>query len=167
MGLPLSSKCIFFVKAAILFLVADGVVVVIVTLFIEDMNYLRYALAAYYGAGAISMLGLLYGFKFVKIFYLIHDIVCAHIIFLPLFILAALQLPGMIQTWLLYHNALSTNVVVSDILRYARRTKESGGIGAGEANEDLLDQVNELKKVVNKQEKMLESMGISSPSNDA
>lgn len=223
--LPLSSKCIFFVKAAILFLVADGVwrsdlfrsdislsspvvrvsdlliilvcliilsrvvsanersmpypvrrtigilvavgvVVVIVTLFIEDMNYLRYALAAYYGSGAICMLGLLYGFKFVKIFYLFHDIVCAHIIFIPLFVLAALQLPGMIQTWLLYHNALSANVVVSDILRYARKTKESGGIGSGEANEDLLDQVNELKKVVNKQEKLLENMILSAPRND-
>lgn len=223
--LPFSSKCIFIVKAAILFLVADGIwrsdlfrsdislsepvvrvgdlliilacliilsrvvsanersmpypvrrtigilvavgfVVAIVTLFIEDMNYLRYALAAYYGSGAICMLGLLYGFKFVKIFYLLHDIVCAHIIFIPLFALAALQLPGMIQTWLLYHNALSTNVVVSDILRYARKTKESGGISGNEVNEDLLDQVNELKKVVQKQEKILESMMIPPPKND-
>ena len=223
--LPFSSKCIFIIKSAILFLVADGiwrsdlfrsdislsspvvrvsdlliivvcliilsrvvsanersmpypvrrtigilvavgVVVAIFTVFIEDLNYLRYALAGYYGSGAICMLGLLYGFKFVKIFYLIHDIVCAHIIFFPLFVLGALQLPGMIQTWLLYHNALSSNVVVSDILRYARRTKESGGIGSGEANQDLLDQVNELKKVVYKQEKMLENMGLSAPSND-
>jgi len=155
------------VRRTIGILVAVGIVVDIVTLFIEDSNYLRYALAGYYGSGAICMLGLLYRFKFVKVFYLIHDIVCAHIIFLPLFILAALQLPGMIQTWLLYHNALSTNVVVSDILKYARKTKESGGTGSGEANEDLLDQVNELKKVVHKQQKILESMSLSASSSDA
>ena len=106
------------------------------------------------------MLGLLYGFKSVKFFYRIHDIVCAHIIFIPIFILAALQIPSMIQTWLLYHNALSTNVVVSDILKYARKSKDSGG--AGEVNEDLVEQVNELKKVVYRQEKMLASMGLSS-----
>jgi len=222
--LPFSSKCIFYVRAAILLLVADGIwasdlfrsdmslsnhvlrasdlliilacfivlsrvvsanerslpypvrrtlgilvtvgmVIAIIALFIEDSNYLRYALAGYYGVGAISLLGLLHGFQFVKAFYCIHDIVCAHIIFVPLFVLAALQLPSMIQTWLLYHNALSTNVVVSDILKYARKSKDSGG--AGNANEDLLDQVNDLKKVVNRQEKMLENMGLAAQSSDA
>lgn len=141
-------------------LTAIGIVAVIVTLFVMDSNYLRYALAGYYGVGGISMLGLLYGFKSVKVFYQIHDIVCAHIIFVPLFLLGAIQLPSLIQTWLLYHNALSTNVVVSDILKYARKSKDSGG--AGEANEDLLDQVNELKKVVDRQEQMLIGLGLPS-----
>ncbi|KAL3922916.1 MAG: hypothetical protein SGILL_001947 [Bacillariaceae sp.] len=150
------------VRRTIGILVAVGLMTATILLFLEDSNYLRYALAGYYGMGAVCMVGLLYGFKFVKVFYCIHDIVCAHIIFIPLFVLAALQLPGQIQTWLLYHNALSTNVVVSDILRYARKTKESGGSG-GEANEDLMDQVNELRKVVHRQEKMLESMGVTTP----
>jgi len=217
-SLPFSTKCIFFVRASILFLVAKGIwisdlfrsdlslstnllpastlliilsvliilsrvvsanerslpypvrrtlgilvalsiVATIVALFVEDKNYLRYALAGYYGVGGLSMLGLLYGFKFVKVFYWIHDVVCAHIIFVPLFVLAALQIPSMIQTWLLYHNALSTNVVVSDILKYARKSKDSGG--TEEVNQDLLDQVNDLKKVVQRQEKLLENMGIS------
>jgi len=147
-------------------LVAVGMVATIVALFLEDSNYLRYALAGYYAAGGVCMIGLLYGFKFVKAFYCLHDIVCGHLIFAPLFVLSALQLPGVLQTWLLYHNALSSNVVISDILKYARKSKDSGG-GAGEANEDLMDQVNELKKVVNKQEKMLESMGLASPTSDA
>ncbi|KAG7363584.1 1,3-beta-glucan synthase component-domain containing protein [Nitzschia inconspicua] len=151
------------VRRTIGILVAVGLMAAVVMLFIEDSNYLRYALAGYYGMGAICMVGLLYGFKFVKVFYCIHDIVCAHIIFIPLFVMAALQLPGQIQTWLLYHNALSTNVVVSDILRYARKTQESGGSGGGEANEDLMNQVNELKKIVHRQEKMLESLGIATP----
>lgn len=146
-------------------LVGVGIVIATISLFVLDSNYLRYALAGYYGMGAICLLGLLYGFKFVKGFFCIHDIVCAHIIFIPLFVLAALQLPGMIQTWLLYHNALSTNVVVSDILKYARKSKESGGEG-GPVNEDLLEQVNELKKVVQRQGQMLESLGLSPQAED-
>jgi len=146
-------------------LVAAGIVGALFTLFVGDSNYLRYALAGYYGMGGICTIGLLYGFKFVKPFYCIHDIVCAHIIFIPIFILSALQLPGMIQTWLLYHNALSANVVVSDILKYARKSKESGG--SGETNEDLLDQVNDLKKIVQRQEQMLESIGLVAQGNAA
>jgi len=133
-----------------------GYIISVLILFLEDSNYIRYALAGYYGMGAICLLGLLSGFKFVKLVYLIHDVVCAHIIFIPLIILAALQLPGMIQTWLLYHNALSTDVVVSDILRYARKTQESGG----EANEDLTEQIAELKKIVQKQEQILTNAGL-------
>jgi len=134
-----------------------GLVAGMVTLFLEDQNYIRYALAAYYGLGALSLLGLISGVKFVKQFYLVHDIVCGHFIFFFLFILAALQLPSMIQTWLLYHNALSTDVVVSDILRYARRTQESGS--GGEVNEDLMEQITELRRLVQKQEQVLARAG--------
>ena len=141
-----------------------GIIASILTVFIEDMNYIRYSLAAYYGIGAICLLGLMAGFKFVKFFYMIHDIVCAHIIFVPLFGLAALQLPASIQTWLLYHNALSTNVVVSDILRYARKSKDSGGGSGGESTEELANQVTELRKIVQKQEAALVSAGLSTSS---
>ncbi len=134
-----------------------GIVAGVLTLFIEDSNYIRFALAGYYAVGAICQVGLLYGFKLVKPFYLVHDIVCGHLIFIPLFISAALQLPGMIQTWLLYHNALSTDVVVSDILRYARKSQESGG---GEVNEDIIEQISELRKVVQRQEQLLANAGL-------
>lgn len=147
------------VRRTIGILIFVGLVVGIVALFVEDINYLRYAIAAYYGIGALCLVGLLFGFnRFVKFFYFIHDVVCAQIIFLPLFILGALQLPGHIQTWLLYHNALSTNVVVSDILRYARKNKESSG---GESNEDLVEQVAELRRVVQRQEQMFSGAGFS------
>jgi len=135
-----------------------GIVTGIILVFLEDMNFIRYAISGYYFIGALSLVGLLFGIKFIKHFYFVHDIVCGHIIFVPLFILAALQLPRFIQTWLLYHNALSTDVVVSDILRYARRTQESRG--TGEANEDLVDQVAELRKLVQKQEQLLAKAGI-------
>ena len=131
----------------------------ILTVFVEDSNWLRYTLAAYYGVGALCLLGLLAGVKLVKPFYMIHDYVCGHILFFPLFILGALQLPRHIQTWLLYHNALSSNVVVSDILRYARKTQESIA-GAEAVDEDLVEQIAELKKIVQKQELALQSAGL-------
>lgn len=33
---------------------------------------------------------------------------------------------GVLQTWLLYHNALSAGVAIEDILKFARRSKERG-----------------------------------------
>jgi callose synthase len=147
------------VRRTIGIMLFTGLVAGILTLFLEDKNYIRYSLAGYYGLGALCLLGLLSGVKFVKQFYLVHDIVCGHMIFVPLFLSAAMQLPGHIQTWLLYHNALSTDVVVSDILRYARRTQESGS--GGENNEDMMEQVTELRKVVQRQEQILASAGLT------
>jgi callose synthase len=147
------------VRRTIGIMIFSGIAVGIVTVFAEDTNCIRYAVAAYFMIGAVCMLGLLFGFKFVKHFYFVHDLVCGHIIFMPIFILAALQLPRHVQTWLLYHNALSSDVVVSDILRYARKSQESGG-SAGE-NSDLVEQVAELKRLVLKQEQLLTSSGIA------
>ena len=149
------------IRRTIGIIIFSGMVAGVLTLFIEDTNYIRYALAGYYFLGAVCLIGLLFGFRFVKSFYLVHDLVCGHIIFLPLFLFGALQLPGMIQTWLLYHNALSQDVVVSDILRYARKTQESG---SGESNEDMMEQITELRKIVQKQEEALRTAGLSSAS---
>ena len=146
------------VRRTIGIMLFTGIVLGVCMLFIEDQNYIRYALAGYYGIGALCLIGLLLGVKVVKQFYLVHDIVCGHLIFIPLFVLAALQLPGLIQTWLLYHNALSTDVVVSDILRYARKSQESG---SGESNEELIEQISELRRLVQKQEQVLTSAGFT------
>jgi callose synthase len=131
-----------------------GIIAGFVTIFIEDTNYIRYALVSYFFLGALSMVGLISGFRIVKNIYFVHDIVCGHIIFIPLFILAALRLPHYIQTWLLYHNALSSDVVVSDILRYARRNQQSGRSNA-ESSHDLSEEVAELKQIIQRQEQML------------
>mmetsp|Transcript_9615 Transcript_9615/g.21673 ORF Transcript_9615/g.21673 Transcript_9615/m.21673 type:complete len:2178 (+) Transcript_9615:367-6900(+) len=138
-------------------LIGIGLMVSCITALIEDSNFFRYGFAAYYGIGAMCQIGLLFGSKFVKNFYFIHDLVCGHIIFFPLFILAILQIPHHIQTWLLYHNALSSDVVVSNILRYARKSQESGGTSA--PNEDLVEQISELRKIVQKQEQMIGNLG--------
>jgi callose synthase len=137
-----------------------GIVAGVLTLFIEDSNYIRYTLAAYYAVAAVNLVGLILGLKFVKQLYLVHDFLCGHVFFVVLFILAALQLPGLIQTWLLYHNALSSDVVVSDILRYARRSQESGS-STNENHDDLAEQIAELKRIVQRQEQILLGSGIS------
>ena len=146
------------VRRTIGIILFSGILAGFITLFIEDSNYIRYTIAAYYGVGAFCLFGLLFGFKVVKFFYLIHDIVCGHLIFIPLFLLAALQLPRLMQTWLLYHNALSADVVVSDILRYAQKSQESGA--SAETPEDLIEQITELRKLVQKQETILSNAGL-------
>jgi callose synthase len=128
----------------------------ILILFLEDSDFMRYAIAGYYYAGAFCQLGLLFGVKAVKNVYFLHDLVCGHIIFIPLIVMAALQLPHHIQTWLLYHNALSSDVVVSDILRYAQKSQKSGG----DEDEELVEQVAELRKLLQKQEEMLMNTGL-------
>ena len=114
-------------------------------------------MAAYYGVGAFCELGLLVRIKFVKHFYFIHDMVCGHIIFFSLFILRALQFIHCIQTWLLYHNTLSSDVVVSNILRYARKNQEAGS----EGDVDLAEQVAELRETVQRQEELLFNAGVT------
>jgi callose synthase len=128
-------------------------------LFLEDSDAIRYALAGYYFVGAFCQLGLLFGVKIVKNFYFVHDLVCGHIIFIPIFVMAGLQLPHHIQTWLLYHNALSTDVVVSDILRYAQKSQKAGG-EKEKRDEELVEQVSELRKLVQKQEQMMMNAGL-------
>jgi len=154
------------VRRTIGILLFTGLGACMLILVIEDTNFIRYALSAYYFLGSICLLALLCGYnKMVKSFYLLHDVVCAHIIFIPLFIFAALQLPGMIQTWLLYHNALSTDVVVSDILRYAHKSRETGG-SAPENSDDMVEQISELRKMVQRQQEMLARAGLL-PDSDA
>ena len=131
--------------------IASGVFI----LFLEDSDAIRYSLAAYYGIGALCQIGLLYGLRVVKGFYYVHDLLVGHIIFIPLFLLAAIQFHH-IQDWLLYHNALSSDVVVSDILRYAQKSQKSG---ASNDDEDVVEQIAELKKLVLKQQEMLAGVG--------
>jgi len=117
---------------------------------VEDTNFIRYLLSAYYGLGAICLLGLLLGLNWwVKHLYFIHDLVCGHLLFVVIFAFAAVQIISPIQTWLLYHNALSSDVVVSDILRHARRNQQSAG-----GNKES-EKIAELKKIIAKHEETL------------
>ena len=54
------------------------------------------------------------------------------------------------QTWLLYHNAISSGVEVQDILKHARTSKETTHVVA--------DEVNQLKKQVDAQQQLIRQM---------
>lgn len=111
----------------------------------------QHALAIYYFCGALAFLGKLCGVRAVSVAYWIHDLLLGHIIFVALFVLAALQIPSHIQTWLLYHNALSAGVVIEDILSHARKSRE-------EARSAATDQTAELRKIVQQQDVLLKQL---------
>jgi callose synthase len=61
----------------------------------------------------------------VKAFHKAHDWLLATCCFIPIGICTLIQFPRFIQTWLLYHNALSQGVVISDLISYASNSRET------------------------------------------
>mgnify|MGYP005680216051 CR=1 FL=1 len=88
----------------------------------------------------------------VQIVYKMHDYVVGMFLFVVLGILSVLQIKYL-QTWLLYHNALSAGVAIEDVLKYARKTKERGTIAS-----DTQDVVEQLKKQLAEQDKLLKAV---------
>ena len=148
------NKLPYGIRRTLGMIISVGLVAGIVTIFIEDINCFRYGLAAYYYIGSICLLGLMGDYPFVQHFYFIHDLFCGHLIFSVLFIASLLRIPHYIQSYLLYHNALATDVVVNDILRYARKSQ---GNRDPDQDEDLVEQVAELRKLVQRQEQIISS----------
>lgn len=105
-------------------LITSFAVVYGVFLLLAHTKYISVAIGLYYIGAALSIVGLLAGYRFAKYTWHMHDFIIGHLLFVILFLLAALQFPSTIQTWLLFHNALSEGVVIDDILKYARMNKE-------------------------------------------
>ena len=55
---------------------------------------------------------------------------------------------GYFQTWLLYHNALSSGVEIEDILKYARRSKEQHATDDATVVHELRAQVSEQQRLI-------------------
>jgi hypothetical protein len=65
---------------------------------------------------------------------------------------------GYLQTWLLYHNALSRGVEIEDILKYARRSKEKANVEAdtvAELKAKLLQQDLKIQELIEVRKKLL------------
>lgn len=133
-------------------IISTSVFCCFVSLCVVHYAYIRVAVGLYYIFAAASSVGVILGWTGLKLTYQIHDLIIGHCLFLVLFIFAALQFPKDIQTWLLFHNALSQGVVIEDILKYARRSQEQSA-----GSEDFVwpDGSEELKKIIQKQETML------------
>jgi hypothetical protein len=88
--------------------------------------------------------------------YKYHDYLVGHTIFAVLAVLSTLQI-GYLQTWLLYHNALSAGVAIEDILKHARKTRERG-IVEDEDISTLRAQLQEQERLV---KQLYETLGKS------
>lgn len=148
--LALLEKSLSYAIRRFLSLLLSAVVIgVTIFLFISNTVYIRYTLSLYYLASSFSFLALICGSKNVATIYKFHDYLVGHVIFVILLFLSLLQL-GYIQTYLLYHNALSSGVVIEDILKYARKSKEKAL--------DEKNSIADLKRQVENQAKEIELM---------
>lgn len=133
------------------YLLSIVTIVPLIYLFVSHTQYFRYTIALYYLISAINYIILLCGFNSVSIHLCkVHDTLVGHFIFGVLLLMSLLQI-GTLQTWLLYHNALSAGVVIEDILKYARKTKER-------ANDEGDISITELKTQLAHQERLIQQL---------
>ena len=119
------------------------VFVTVIYLALHHFVYFKYTVAMYYLLASAVYVVLLCGFHSVAMkAYKIHDYLVGHFLFVVLLLLSLIQVScvviiadipslllltrvccvqvGYLQTWLLYHNALSHDVAIDDILKFAR-----------------------------------------------
>ncbi len=138
-------------KLMVSIIVAIGVVKFIMT----HYKYLGVFIGIYYIMSALSILACVFGSTTIRHAFRIHDLILGHFLFSVLFVLAALQVPKDIQTWLLFHNALSQGVVMDDILKYARGRQEASAL---DSDAVPVDESAELKKIIKHQEYMMSQL---------
>mmetsp|Transcript_33873 Transcript_33873/g.103973 ORF Transcript_33873/g.103973 Transcript_33873/m.103973 type:complete len:586 (-) Transcript_33873:79-1836(-) len=138
---------------------------------------LKFAISAYYLLAALAVLGTLWGGEGPSSFgyrgstgvfsHLVpaltrnlarcHDLAigyCYFAFFLPL---AAVRVVDVVQTWLLFHNALSEGVVVDDILKQARQSQESSGA------KDQAEELQKLRRQVEMQQQSIAALLAGAP----
>ncbi|OQR91279.1 callose synthase [Achlya hypogyna] len=116
--------------------------------------------AVYYFGAALGSWTLLFAGSDNRIaiaVYFVHDVVLGAACLCVITVLSAIYVPGKIQTWLLYNNALSRGVVIEDILR---------------ANSQLHDQEDDLtfvhmKKIILEQQRVIAALTNGSDSDEA
>ena len=122
---------------------------------------LKFAISLYYLGAAVVVLGSLYGGPgpasynsrrrrnpcldvvpvVVRCLSRTHDVFIGYAFFAIFLPLSAIRICDVVQTWLLFHNALSEGVVVDDILKQARQSQEVGAKDHDAEIRDLRRQV--------------------------
>uniref|UniRef100_K3W706 1,3-beta-glucan synthase n=1 Tax=Globisporangium ultimum (strain ATCC 200006 / CBS 805.95 / DAOM BR144) TaxID=431595 RepID=K3W706_GLOUD len=94
--------------------------------------------------------------RFVQNIYFLHDMFLGVFSLSLILFLSALYVPGKIQTWLLYNNALSRGVVIEDILRTNSR------------NDDREDELSaqQMRTIIVEQQRMISALTANSSSGD-
>jgi len=149
------SGTIRFLK--LVFVVLNGFALSVSFVYIDGMG--ACFTSFYYITGAIGTWTLLFfgsDSKLVAHIYFIHDSLLGMVGLSVITVLSALYVPGKIQTWLLYNNALSRGVVIEDILR------------ANSSHDDQDDDLTfiEMQKVLMKQSRMIAALTNGSDSDD-
>ncbi|CEG43044.1 glycosyl family 48 [Plasmopara halstedii] len=144
-----------FLKLILALVLSSGLIVAFIYVdgmwqTVLSMGYL----AAAVGCWALLVLGS--NSRFVGILYFVHDAVLGLVSLSLILILAAMYVPGKIQTWLLYNNALSRGVVIEDILR------------ANSSNDDRDDDlsVQQMRSIIIEQQRFINALTASSSETD-
>lgn len=129
---------------------SSAVAVVLTYMYVMDPRLFLHSLAMYYFLSAVCFSLLLVGLHNVVMpAYKLHDYIVGNFLFLLHTIACVLQF-GYLQTWLLYHNALSRGVEIDHILQYARKTKEKAAVDT--------ETVSELRQRLAEQEKKIQEL---------
>lgn len=144
-----------FLKLLLVLVLGSGLVVAFVYVdgmwqCLLSMGYL----AAAVGCWALVLFGS--NSRFVGTLYFVHDAVLGMVTLSLILLLAALYVPGKIQTWLLYNNALSRGVVIEDILR------------ANSSNDDRDDDlsVQQMRSIILEQQRFINVLTASGSETD-
>lgn len=113
-----------------------------------------YYLGAAVGCWALLIFGS--NSRFVQNLYYVHDALLGLLASAIILLLAGLYVPGKIQTWLLYNNALSRGVVIEDILR------------ASSQNEDRDDELSlqQMRSIIMEQQRVISALAGSGSDSD-
>ena len=131
------------------FFVSSIAAVIVVALFVTHLQYFKYCIALYYTGALLATILIMVGFEPVMVFFQMHDYLIGHVIFIFLYVASVFQV-GVVQTWLLYHNALSSGVEIEAVLKYARQTQARGGTSGLQDTvvDELKEQVAEQAKTI-------------------
>jgi hypothetical protein len=109
----------------VILVLGTGAVTFLALLLVDGMMECLFSMC-YLGAAIGCWTLLVFGAnsRLVQTIYYIHDALLGAVYLSVILLLSALYVPGKIQTWLLYNNALSRGVVIEDILRANSRNDD-------------------------------------------
>jgi len=140
-------------------------VIFVTRMALEDVeNMVAVVVAFAYMAAGIGLLGLITlgaESRIVQRLYLPMDWAIGGLMLLVSLLLAALYVPGKIQTWLLYNNALSKGVVIEDILR---SNADNAQLTQSADNSKEVLTSKQMKSIILEQQKVIDALTTSSSS---
>ena len=160
-GYVMSTSCInkleravsYAVRRLAMLMISTVTFGIVIYLYASHLLYFKYTVAIYYILACFSFILQSRRVLSIRFFFRIHDYCVGHTLFVVLFLLSLFQV-GVVQTWLLYHNALSAGVEIEAVLKYARKTKER----ASALRDPNASMVEDLKRQVSEQSRVIRAL---------